>query len=861
MRAVRLLCSIVLLAWLAPAYADDSPELLLEVRLDQHLLADGIGAYEQAGEVLLPLGELARLLTLAIDVDPAAGKAGGYILNEARGFSLDVERQLVVRGGAREHVDAALVRRRADDIYVAASLLARWLPVAVRIDRASLSLTLHAHEKLPVQARLERQGKLPAGAQGHAAEPGYPLVATPYRLARMPFADQTVGFDLGRNRQGHHAASYTAYVTGDLLGAEAALYLNHGQYATGPAARLTLARHDPGAALLGALKARTVEVGSVSGAGVANIALGGAIGNGVLVSNRALGLPARFDHHTLQGDLPPGWDVELYFNEALVGYQQARADGRYRFEDQVLIYGANDFRLVFHGPLGQTHVERYRFLLEQSMLAPGQFDYSASVQRDDQGRARSALLFDWGLGKRLAASAALLRLPLQQQRLDQQPPQRSYASIGLQAYLDRLIVSVSAARADDGGSLAQVGVKTRIGALALAASHAATRNFTSEFYLPTPDPVRSRDELRADGMLGAQPVMLQARRDHLASGLDLLELSARVSSYRAGTALSHLLRWQSLGGSKHADGQLAASARMAGLGISGQLQYTIEPRTALTSVALAADKHLAGGYLASAAVTRTFVDSHYRFSATLNKSMGRFGMGVSGWYSTRGEYGAGVQLFMALGQEPRSAAWISDAAPMAGSGSASLRVFLDDNRNGVMDADDVPLAGAGFLVNGAPQLARSGADGVAWIGRLVPHQYADITLDPATLEDPQWQPLVKGVRVVPRPGSVGQLDFAVVVNGEIDGTCWLLDGGARRPAGDLELELVDARQAVVGQARSGADGYFLLAGVAPGAYRLRVAPAQLQRLGLRAPPPRDIHMDDQANLASGQDIVLARGAP
>jgi hypothetical protein len=81
--------------------------------------------------------------------------------------------------------------------------------------------------------------------------------------------------------------------------------------------------------------------------------------------------PTSFDRHTLQGDLPPGWDVELYYNEALVGFQQSRPDGKYSFDDQPLAYGPNEFRLVFHGPLGQLRVERQSFLLEQSAVPRG----------------------------------------------------------------------------------------------------------------------------------------------------------------------------------------------------------------------------------------------------------------------------------------------------------------------------------------------------------------------------------------------------------------------------------------------------------------------------------------------------------
>jgi hypothetical protein len=162
---------------------------------------------------------------------------------------------------------------------------------------------------------------------------------------------------------------------------------------------------------------------------------------------------------------------------------------------------------------------------------------------------------------------------------------------------------------------------------------------------------------------------------------------------------------------------------------------------------------------------RSFQQPEYRLTAAMNKSLGSFGLGINGYYSSRHEYGVGIQLFVATGFEPRSRRWIRDAQPMAGTGAASVRVFLDKNQNGVMDAGDEPLPGAAFTVNGGGNLARTDADGIAYLNRLPAKQNVDIGFDVSTLEDPQMAALNKGFRIVPRPGKVSQLDFAVRVTG------------------------------------------------------------------------------------------------
>ena len=261
-------------------------------------------------------------------------------------------------------------------------------------------------------------------------------------------------------------------------------------------------------------------------------------------------------------------------------------------------------------------------------------------------------------------------------------------------------------------------------------------------------------------------------------------------------------------------------------------QYTIEPHFATSTLAISADKYLADGYLLNLGVMRGFQDPEYRVTAALNKSLGSFGLGVNGYYSNRGEYGVGVQLFVAMGLEPRRARWVTEAQPMAPTGAASIRVFLDKNQNGVMDPGEEPLEGAGFTVNGGGTLARSGADGIAYLNRLPVKQNVDIGFDMSTLEDPQLAAQQKGFRIVPRPGKVSQLDFAVSVTGEIDGTTYMVINGERRAIGDLELELVDANRKVVATARSASDGYFVVSSVVPGNYMLRIAKEQLKRLEL-----------------------------
>ena len=149
---------------------------------------------------------------------------------------------------------------------------------------------------------------------------------------------------------------------------------------------------------------------------------------------------------------------------------------------------------------------------------------------------------------------------------------------------------------------------------------------------------------------------------------------------------------------------------------------------------------------------------------------------------------------------------------------------------------------------------RTDAGGLAWLPRLPANRHTDIGIDANTLEDPQWQPARAGVRVVPRPGRVSQVDFAVGVTGEVDGTTYLLAKGARRPIGDLKLELVDAARKVVATVASAADGYYVMTGIFPGEYFLRVDPGQLKRLGLQDTGMHIITIGPDGTVLNSRDL-------
>lgn len=831
--------------------------LLLEMSVGQQLLTDNLNAYQYGNNVLLPLGEIARQLTIAIQVQPEKGLATGFILREDRPFSLDVKQAKFVIGNLTQEIDPKLVKVQPDDIYIASQLLSKILPIDLFISLSSLALQVKPREPLPLQLRLERERLSTQLGSREKTEEAYPRRASPYRFAEFPFIDQTIGVNVNRsNGVSQTNVNSSTYITGDLFGLESSIFVSGTREDGLQKPRATFGRHDPNATLLGPLQARKFEFGDVSLPGISNISASTTGGRGISISNSPLSRPTRFDRHTLQGPLPPGWDVELYFNDVLVGFQQSRPDGQYVFADQPLVYGSNQFRLVFHGPQGQLRVERQNFLLEDSLIPPGDFYYNIGAQRSTDGKLLSLTQLEWGLGKHLSASGALVRLPVN-------GVEQSYANIALRGFWNSIIFSGNLSKQQNAGNLAEISINTRLGNFSIGASHLRVGdNFTSEVFSNDEQAVSMRDTARIDGYLPfklANPisVTLEGTRDRLRSGLSNTSLTNTIASTLFDTSMSNQIQWQSNSGVKLASGSFQLGRSFGAIGLRGQVNYFLDPDRKISSVALAADRSLGEGYQLNMELTRAFGTSSTQLTTSVNKNMGTYALGVNASYVTTHDVSLGVQFFTAIGKEPRSSTWVADAIPMADSGSVSAQVFLDKNMNGIKDSDEEALKDIGFTVNGGVYPVRTDNAGIAYLGHLPVNQNVDIGINQATLEDPQWIAQPKGVRLIPRPGKVNKVDFPIVLTGEIDGTVYFNDKDKQRGIGDVQLELVNTKGVVISRVKSASDGYFIIPAVTPGKYLLRIAKQQLKQLKMADTGMHLLTMSPNGAFINGANFVLS----
>ena len=843
-------------ATVEPVIPKEEDLRIFEVVLSSRTLGEALTGYTTPdGKTLLPFGELCRLLGLGIKVDTTNGRAEGFVVEERRSFRLDLRGNAVHFEGRSENLAAGSVELHADDLYVDTSLIARWLPIHLKVDSFAQQITITTTEKLPIEARLEREQQ----AQSSRAKRGvpnssFPMQRNDYQLFSLPSVDQTIRVSSGT--QGT-SASYATLASADLLYLTTQLYLSGTTHDPFENHRFSVGRTSLNGDLLGVFRAREFTAGYVAFPGDGLLLSSHGPAPGLLVSNYPLNRATEFDRNSFRGPLPPSWDVELYQNGALIGYQSDARDGEYLFEDVPLYFGINVFRLIFYGPNGQRREELQRFFFGDTLASPGQFLYRAVAARDDDGIRRASLRGNYGISRKL--SVALEASSISRKGLDDV----AYGRGGLRGLFGVLFAHGDYVISSQGGAMADAGIETRLAGIGLSVTHTQTAgDFYSEVFGGSADALTMRDRARLDGVLplgtARLPFTFEVVRTEYASGTSRTSVNNRLGAHFGGIFATNTLRWiQNAGDDPQFQGLLQLSRHRGRWGVRGELGYDLSSDAALLSQGkLTVENRIASGYRVFASVQRSFEQGGTSYAVGLSKSVGRFAALVNGRNSDSGT-DLDVELSSGLGIDPQNGAFTASARSGANYGSASLRVFLDRNQNGVVDAGEEGIEGATFLLNGVPLHLKTDRSGVVRVAQLSPAANASIAVNATSLSDPQWKLQREGVRFTPRAGRTTPIEFPVVLTGEIDGTVYREQEGRRVPFSGAEVKLLSSTGETLRTVTAAYDGFYVIEGLVAGQYSIRVAPQgqlALQRLATISP---------QGDPLSGMDFISGKelGAP
>ncbi len=855
---------------------DPETFLLLRPSLDGTLLDVDIVAYRYQDATYLALLDVVDALEFPITVDADNGTASGWFIEAERDFALDLERAEITIAEKSNPLGEGDATVFEGELYVRATRLANWFPLEVKVDISKLQVNFVAKEALPIQARIERRQRVIGAVRPDLSRQSQfePLV-DPRSLLGPRSNDLRLTLSTSRAEQSASAQrrlQYSALSRGDLAFMDSSLFVggqgdfeHESQSDWLNQARLNLSRSH--------MKQLPLAVHHVE---IGDLLTGGSSDRGVLVRggevDQTIYGQYEFDTILLQGQQLPGWDVELYQNGTLIGFQTIGPDGRFEFPNVPLYYGENRFEYVYFGPTGEEEKEEFVHFVGPGMLKTGRFNYEIAVSQInrslfnmaesttssvDDGALNIDSYLGVGLTRWLSGSLGAQSTQTMGKRV------YSYES-GMQAAVMNWLASFRyhyrPTETDSYSGLLQ----TRIGRTTrLRLEHTQYTNANQAERQSNQNAQRYRSELAVNSVLAGLP--LNFRIDHTeryASHRTEMEFAstARLGRYRVSNTFNGV-REASWSDdpivSRSLDGSMGVYTRTKFWLFRSTVGYRLVPERRFKAVTTSADLSVSRDLSVNFENTWTLLDDRSRYSSALNWWLEQLVLSPRLAYDSDERFVGLLSVQFAFAPKPRRFGLVFDKSSLGSTGHVAARVFLDQNNDGVFGLDDKPLADVRVDAVQARRYATTGEKGQAMISRLPAYHTTDIAIDLGTLPGLDLTPAKPGYAITPRPGDWVKIDLPVIRTGSAEGYVRVrrADGSGADGIGRVVVRLIEAgTDERVARQRTAYDGYFYFEGIAPGRYRLTLDEIDQERI-IEAPEPVVIRSD--TGLITVSDFLLS----
>ncbi|MCU4677438.1 hypothetical protein N7931_17585 [Catenovulum sp. 2E275] len=837
--------------------------LLLLIKLGHLQLADVFAIKSDKG-ALIGLQNLADVLDFAIEVSLEQQTASGWFITEAQTFTLNLNRlsQQVQSAGETYSLDAADYQLD-DDIYIEASELAKWFKLTLEIEYRNLELNISSTQPLPIEQRLARKNKTARYSQQQSTAV-LPWRESSYQLFSSPVLDAQITYS---NRKPGHSN-----VTTSLVGAHDLAYLSSRYYlrasdqsnssARVTDIRLNLFETSQQNDLLGPLNASRYEFGDVQPVNIGYNSIA-SVSQGLNVSNRPLFREINSETTSFAGDIQPGWDVELYRNKILVASSLSNESGRYEFNNIELLFGDNQFEVVFYGPQGQVKTESKQIIVDQNPVEDNQFVYQLSIT--EQGRQ----LFDGVLNQNHRDTNWLLSGRYDYGfsdwasvyfghalYLDNEQNANQYALGSQLSLFNRAILNLSLDANDNDEHSVRAALRTKFGDQSVNINVQSRQNQDNTSS-------QTLSSSLAGNLLSYDRISLR-HQNNLSFNQSGDSKSQRFSNslalYTPWLNLNNQLSWQkSEFGSfetTNSYGQLQLQKRFYRLSTRFSALYSIEPTEEITAYRAEFSYPFSNSLSTELDYYQLNTTDYHSIQTNLTWSEENFRLSGYFDYDSDDKWRLGLSSNFSFGFHAQENIYFLNKISLTNGGSVVVRVFEDKNLNGQYDIGETPLEGVKVAALQGGRRADTNELGLALLRSLSSGRTTDIAIDKATLPDPFSIPSHKGISITPRDGYVDMLDVPIVMSSEIEGTVFMADSD--QPATYVPIQLVNDKNEVVATTDSEFDGYYLFTDIPPGQYQIKIADAYLQQKKIKPASPMHIIFSGKGKIANGMDIFLSK---
>ena len=779
-----------------------------------------VPALEYNSALLLPLHRVFDLAEIHVDA-MALGDSAVATLEPGHVPLRFVPRaRILMRGAEAIAYDTADVAWSDGDLFVASGLLDRLLGTSTVVQWENLSAVVGRTGGLPVVQRTRRDRR---HQLLYRPEPAAAALDLPLRQRLVDGAVFAWSVTAATNGPTDQLSADLGFGTG-LLGGSAEvrpqLWSDHG-------ASNALLQASWTRAWAGSYWIRQVRLGDVQTNGLRSLLVDGAV-----ITNAPFIRSSEFDIEPIVGNVPAGWEAELYDGGRLVGYADANAVGAFQVPLQ-LRYGENPFNLVLYGPSGETIQQKRTIRVPTTRLPDGQFEYAVALgqcQYDPCNGVASAD-FRYGLTSHLTVQGGSDEYFQGKGGALWQPyavvsaaPVDALGLTGEAVVNGPLRLTADFSPSEDLRASATV---TRFAPSGAPFSGAGTETSESDQSLFwRPGWMRGALYFNGTGVVSVSPGLRQV----------VERLAATTQVGRIRYSLGVLYNTLTTGAAGDSAGfSMDASADAILLGPWKWLRssnvggaFAAEPSRGLTALRASIGRRISQLLRVDAALGWFRVGG---LSLELGLTTATRGP-QTGTRSRLAQSGSQALTYSSgsLAWDPRSRLLkLGDGADLDRAGISGV-LFRDDNGNGVRDPGEPGVAGIPVSVGGFA--TQTDSDGRFSVWGMYPTEPVPITVDTLALPDPHYLLPAPVIRVRPAPNAFGNIQIPVVVGGEIAGFVVMGDQAVAGVPVVLR-ELNTGREITV---TTFADGAFYKTAVPPGEYEVTLPDAVLNGMNVTAPP-------------------------
>jgi hypothetical protein len=811
--------ALVVIAARASAQGPREP-VLLELHLAQ-AASMTIPAEREGTRLWLPVADVLAALELEVGVRTARRvEATRFPLQER--LVIDVDSGIVRRNDVAIKLLPQSVLHTDDAVLLDLDVIRQLLSATFEVSWADLVLYLPDIAALPVGVRLAReQARARFAAREDSLLRGDPPVAP---LAR-PVAEGAV-FDYTINMpllDRDHRPGWSSALGLDVFGGS--LEVSTGAVAGGT--RLPTLASWAGVWRTGR-KLTQLRVGDGLGGGPRP-----RLGRGLFVTNAPYMRPALFGLQSVRAELPPGWSLEAYRNGELIAVDTV-GRGAASLMQLPVLYGENPVNLLAVGPFGQTRALSQNVRVLADVLPAGRSEYGVSLSQcrlQQQCVASATADLRVGLTNRWTMRMGVDGL-VRDSVTWRQAPYLGFSG----APLNTLAVQFDMAGQSH----------TR---LAVNWDPRSTLRVSAEqqwFGVAPLDPLFTGRRRAQSSVYGLWRSFGRAQ-SALEGNLDIMQFVSGAGLWRARLAASAQhrgVRWQPYLRLEQSTSVLAFAQQVAGL------EATLLPEAQLgrvrgrSLIRALAEVDGAGRIFRHAITAMVPLPNAFRIDAGIARQRGQGGVLATMTLSrdlnslrsyTMAMAGSGTATALqtlqgsAVFSRERLAPRLVPGPSLQRAGARGV-VFLDRNANTRRDRDEPAIGGV--TIHLGTGTAVSDASGAYTMWDLVPFVPLPVRVDSASLPSPLWVAAPGHPQVEIGPNHFAVVDIPVVPGGVVEGR--LVEGETTRGVAGVPVQLVDSRGAVVARGRTFTDGEFVLIGVPPGTFQVRLPDAWMAANSVRA---------------------------